>query len=990
MDGTAAIGSETAYAAGNHVHPSDTSKVTANAAITGATKTKITYDGNGLVTDGTDLAATDLPQIAVAASTANTDAGTAAKTDTLANLFGWVREGLNYLKQQAGLKFTLPGSGTTAMVIRGDGTLSTAGTASNFRKGDNSVAALAASDIPELAQSKITNLAADLSGKVSKAGDTMTGALTLSGAPTSDLHAATKAYVDAAIQGLDIKASCKVATTANINLTGATASIDGITLAVGDRVLVKNQTTGSQNGIYTVTAITGATAWTRTPDFNSSANITDGAFTFVEQGTANADTGWVMTTNGAITVGTTALAFTQFSGAGVVSVIAGTGIGVAKDGTAYTVSIPDQTIPQSTATAAAGTAAKTASLINLFQWLREGINYVAGQIPTANTAQKANLASTNGANAITASEIGVTGTLPIANGGTGQTIGPVAYGTVATAVGTAAKVGTLANFVRHTGSVVGLKFTAGNNVAPTTLNVNSTGAANMRWQNAALTAAMIPNVANHVSFFQFDGTDWQLLNPAHYSTSSGGTSLNGTGYVKMAGATPSYDAKVLTYADKGASVNFNDVVDSGVYRIQGSSTNSPNSSTNSSWTLAVFGGNSVMQFATYEGSSGSTSLQNNVYFRRRNYNSTASSAVWSDWAIMGSGGGGTLTGITQGTGITVTASATSPTVALTTPVAVANGGTGLTSIGNNKLVRTNSSGAVSTIDIGSSTTTYLRNDGSWATPAGGSNISTPVSIANGGTGQTTAEAALSALLTTLTVGAGGTEASPTVVNVPANITNIRITPTANNQVYAFYCSATNRVPSTIRNNTNYENIRIYSAETSDASTKSWVGVMNANGGGILHGAYCLFNPTYNAYGPTSSLRKKTNTNSSGNQFESGIEVYGLTVSTANNVATPYVYLDGSSQAKYLTRGQIVVVGVKSTYAGTGQAAAPTSYTMVDFYTPYSAAFGNVYTRESFARSASSVTNNQTTTWNYTLTEKVVALIYIGDDSNQSFYARCCN
>jgi hypothetical protein len=83
---------------------------------------------------------------------------------------------------------------------------------------------------------------------------------------------------------------------------------------------VKNQTTGSENGIYVV----ASGSWARATDFDASADVADGAFTFVEEGSSNADSGWVLTTDGAITVGTTALSFTQFSGAGQIT--AGNGL----------------------------------------------------------------------------------------------------------------------------------------------------------------------------------------------------------------------------------------------------------------------------------------------------------------------------------------------------------------------------------------------------------------------------------------------------------------------------------------------------------------------------------------------------------------------------------------------------------------------------------------------------------------------------------------
>ena len=143
------------------------------------------------------------------------------------------------------------------------------------------------------------------------------------GTPTDDSHAATKGYVDAARSGLDVKQSVRAATTAPINISADLENgdvIDGVTLATGDRVLVKNQSTGSENGIYVVVA-SGAAS--RATDADTSAEVTAGMFTFVSEGTTNADSGWVLTTNDTITLGTTALTFAQFSGAGQVTAGAG-------------------------------------------------------------------------------------------------------------------------------------------------------------------------------------------------------------------------------------------------------------------------------------------------------------------------------------------------------------------------------------------------------------------------------------------------------------------------------------------------------------------------------------------------------------------------------------------------------------------------------------------------------------------------------------------
>jgi hypothetical protein len=137
--------------------------------------------------------------------------------------------------------------------------------------------------------------------------------------PTDDAHAATKGYVDAARSGLDVKQSVRAATTGAINLSNDLENgdvIDGVTLATGDRVLVKHQGTASENGIYVVQTSDAAV---RATDFDGTGEVSGGAFTFVEEGTANADSGWVVSSNGAITVGTDSIEWVQFSGAGQIT-----------------------------------------------------------------------------------------------------------------------------------------------------------------------------------------------------------------------------------------------------------------------------------------------------------------------------------------------------------------------------------------------------------------------------------------------------------------------------------------------------------------------------------------------------------------------------------------------------------------------------------------------------------------------------------------------
>jgi Repeat of unknown function (DUF5907) len=137
------------------------------------------------------------------------------------------------------------------------------------------------------------------------------------GSPTAATDAATKGYVDGFVQGLDSHPSVKAASTANLTLSG-TQTVDGIALIAGDRVLVKDQTTQAQNGIYSISA----TAWQRVTDMDAWTEVPN-AYVWVEQGTVQADTGWVVTSDQGGTLETTAITWVQFSGAGQITAGAG-------------------------------------------------------------------------------------------------------------------------------------------------------------------------------------------------------------------------------------------------------------------------------------------------------------------------------------------------------------------------------------------------------------------------------------------------------------------------------------------------------------------------------------------------------------------------------------------------------------------------------------------------------------------------------------------
>jgi len=136
--------------------------------------------------------------------------------------------------------------------------------------------------------------------------------------PVNDQDASTKAYVDSVAQGLDVKASVVTATSGNITLSGA-QTIDGVSVVAGNRVLVKSQTNASENGIY----VASNTSWSRSLDADTWDSLIS-AYTFVEEGTVYADTGWVCTVNAGGTLGTTDVTWSQFSGAGTFQ--AGTGL----------------------------------------------------------------------------------------------------------------------------------------------------------------------------------------------------------------------------------------------------------------------------------------------------------------------------------------------------------------------------------------------------------------------------------------------------------------------------------------------------------------------------------------------------------------------------------------------------------------------------------------------------------------------------------------
>jgi len=352
---------------------------------------------------------------------------------------------INFDKSPAGsITLKAPSSGSVSLTLpSADGTsrqlLSTNGS------GTLSFITLIASDIPTLTASKISDF--DTQVRTNRLDQMAAPTASVSfnsqkitnlADPTNAQDGATKNYVDSVSQGLDPKNSVRVATTTNLNLSSPGASIDSISLSSGDRVLVKDQTTASQNGIYVWNGSTST--MTRASDADSTTKLNGGAFVFVEEGNTYATTGWVLQSPGAgYVLGTTALTWSQFSGAGQITA----GTGLTKTGNTIALITPVTTTNGGTGLTTVGTGflKGNGSTLSYATLTAGDIPDISATYVTLSGSQTISGTKTfsanpifslltgyvkaNGASALTASSTvpagDISGTLGVSNGGTGAT-----------------------------------------------------------------------------------------------------------------------------------------------------------------------------------------------------------------------------------------------------------------------------------------------------------------------------------------------------------------------------------------------------------------------------------------------------------------------------------------------------------------------------------------------------------------------------------------
>jgi hypothetical protein len=323
------------------------------------------------------------------------------------------------------------------------------------------------SNVTSYVDSEISDLSSELTTAYESADSTLSTNLTtayqaadtaLESSLTQDFQDADnvvlstlRSEIQSAAAGLDVKESARVATTADITLSG-TQTIDGVAVIAGDRVLVKNQVTASENGLYAV----AAGAWSRATDADEPAELNAGTFVFVEEGSVNADTGWVVSTNNPITIGTDAMNWTQFSGAGIItagngltqsgtefSVVAGSGITVDGSGVSIASDYAGQASIDTVGTITSGTwNGTTIDVTHGGTGATTLTGYISGNGTSPFTASST-IPGADISGDISGNAANVTGTVAVENGGTGAT----------TAAGARANLGATTKYAENNGSL---------------------------------------------------------------------------------------------------------------------------------------------------------------------------------------------------------------------------------------------------------------------------------------------------------------------------------------------------------------------------------------------------------------------------------------------------------------------------------------------------------------------------------------------------------
>lgn len=343
-----------------------------NGAITGATKTKITYDANGFVTSGTDATTADIADTTNkryqtdnqqtyndATSSIQTQLGTKLTSLSVINAngvsassSGGVTPALtftlgaitptsvngNTITTGTGTlnlsTYTLTVAGTSSIIGANTGDQTIFGRSGNITAQANDYSFSQLSGIPTtVAGYGITDVYTKTSSDARYlllSGGALSGALTLSGLPTSALHAATKSYVDNAVDGLKFKIDCVAASIANVSISSAPSSLDSVSLTLLDRLLLKNQTDATENGAYIFNG--AGNALTRATDSDTGSELISATFP-IRGGTTNQDTWWTVT-NDTITIGVTNIVFSQTGGAGTYT----NGSGITLTGNVFSIS----------------------------------------------------------------------------------------------------------------------------------------------------------------------------------------------------------------------------------------------------------------------------------------------------------------------------------------------------------------------------------------------------------------------------------------------------------------------------------------------------------------------------------------------------------------------------------------------------------------------------------------------------------------------------